>query len=291
MTPTPEVQERLRQYLLGQLDDGAREKIEEDLLANQELFEELQVIEDELIDDYVNGSLSTGNRSQFEKHFLSTNDRREQLSFGHTLHRYLKSKSATVATEREEVKPTARNVWISSLFYSPLRAAVFAIVVIGIAFGIWRIFFHQSEVDKGLLALNAAYREQRPVESRISNFNYAPYLTTRGPGSEKVDQDQLRRAELTQLDAQAKNSTPEVHHALGKVYLAEKDFDKAIQQFDDALKSDPKNAQLYSDLGAAWLEKGKIDLASKEPGKGMEELGRSLENLNKALELSPHLLE
>ena len=95
-----------------------------------------------------------------------------------------------------------------------------------------------------------------------------------------------------------KSPTPAVHHGLGKVYLAQKDFDKAIKEFDEALKGDPKNVQIYSDLGAAWLEKGKIDLEkakadSKDPsgGRGMEELGHSLENLNKALELNPNLLE
>ena len=47
MTPTPEVQERIRRYLLGQLSDGAREEIEQDLLANEELFEELLVAEED----------------------------------------------------------------------------------------------------------------------------------------------------------------------------------------------------------------------------------------------------
>jgi len=88
-----------------------------------------------------------------------------------------------------------------------------------------------------------------------------------------------------------KKPDPQVLHALGKVYLARKEFDKAIERFNEALKADPKNAQLYSDLGAAWLEKGRIDRDGKEPGKGMEELGRSLENLNKALELDPNQLE
>src|SRR5207244_12377154 len=127
---------------------------------------------------------------------------------------------------------------------------------------------------------------------------YAPYVTTRGPGNERIDQNQLRLAELTLLEASTKNPTPAVHHALGKVYLTKKQFDDAIKEFEEALKGDTKNAQLYSDLGAAWLEKGRIDLEkaranSKDPsgGTGLEELGRSQENLGKALELNPNLLE
>jgi tetratricopeptide (TPR) repeat protein len=135
------------------------------------------------------------------------------------------------------------------------------------------------------------YREQRPLESRISSLNYAPYVTTRGPGDERIDQNELRRAELTLLDALNKNPTPEVRHALGKVFLAKKEFDKAIEQFDEALKGAPKDAQIYSDLGAAWLEKGRIDRDGKEAGKGMEELGRAQESLGKALELNPNVLE
>ena len=77
-----------------------------------------------------------------------------------------------------------------------------------------------------------------------------------------MNKTDLQRAELTLLDALHNKPTPAVHHALGKVYLAKKQFDDAIKEFDEALKGDPKNAKLYSDLGAAWLEKGKIDSGS-----------------------------
>src|SRR6185295_7833633 len=117
------------------------------------------------------------------------------------------------------------------------------------------------------------------------------FSTTRGPGTPKFDADELRRAELTLLEAQKKNQAPAVRHALGKVYLAKQQFDEAIREFDEDLKTDNNNAQLYSDLGAAWLEKGKIDRDGKEPGKGMEELGQAQENLSKAVELNPNLLE
>src|SRR5206468_3319352 len=132
-----------------------------------------------------------------------------------------------------------------------------------------------------------------------SAFGYAPFPDRRGsPGPEKIDQNELSRAELTLLDALKKNPTPAVHHGLGKVFLAKKEFDRAIKEFDEALKSDPKNPQLYSDLGAALLETGKVDVekgrsdpSSPLAGKGMEELGRAVEKLNQALEFNPSLLE
>lgn len=275
---------------MGQLTDGAREEIEEDLLTNAELFEELLVVEDELIDEYLGGKLDPEERASFETHFLATSERHEKLRFGQAFNKYLSSQAASSAVR--ELKPSRGQwAWTQTFFSSPLRIAACALVVLGIALGIWSVFFRQSDVDKGLLALNAAYRDQRPIEARISAFNYAPYLTTRGPGTERVNESDLRRAELTLLDALNKKPTPAAHHALGEVYLAKKQFDDAIKEFQEALKSDPRNLKVLSDLGAAWLEKGKIDRDGKEPGKGMEELGLSLESLNKALELDPNLLQ
>lgn len=288
MTPTPEVQERLRRYVLGQLAEDARAELEKGLLANDELFEELLAIEDEIIDDYLGERLNASDRAAFENHFLATPERHEQLKFGRAFDRYL-SRQAAVARKSETGVSTSRP-WSRTLFSSPLRIAFAAILLIGISLGAWQIFFKQSEVDKGLLALNAAYREQRPVESRISGLDYAHYSATRGSDNEKVDQNELRRAELILLEALKRNPTPAARHALGKVFLAKKDFAKAIEQFDEAVKGDPNNAQMYSDLGVAWLETGKIDRQSTAPGKAMEDFGRSVENLNKAIELNPNLL-
>ena len=299
MTPTPEVQERLRQYLLGQLGDDGREEIEKDLLTNDELFQELLVIEDEIIDDYISGDLTAINRAAFESHFLSTPDRHDQLKFGRAFSRYLSSQSAGAAHEEPSAPLLKRSFsqlsslshWGSAFFSSPLRIAVATVIAIAIALGVWQFFFRQSEIDKGLVALNAAYREQRPTESRISNLDYAPFIVTRGSESGKADQNELRRAELTLLDALARNPTPTAYHALGKVYLAKKDFDKAIENFDKALQSDPKNAKLYSDLGAAWLEKGKFERNGPKPGQNLEDYARSLEYISRALEVNPNLLE
>ena len=63
MTPTPEAQELIRRYLLGQLGDGVREKLEQDLLTSKDLFEELLVVEDELIDEYLSSRLDEEERA------------------------------------------------------------------------------------------------------------------------------------------------------------------------------------------------------------------------------------
>src|SRR6185295_8495230 len=97
---------------------------------------------------------------------------------------------------------------------------------------------------------------------------------------QRVDALARDRAELILNNAANDPRNAAAHHALGQVFLARKDFDRAIHEFELARASGSSNAKLYSDLGAAWLEKGKIDREGKEPNKGLQELGRSLEYLN-----------
>ncbi|HWN10931.1 MAG TPA: CHAT domain-containing protein [Pyrinomonadaceae bacterium] len=268
-------QNKLKEYLLGQLTEAEEEQVELRLLTEPDFAEEYDMVVDELTDDYVAGKFAGNELVQMEQHFFKSPERQSKLKFAQALR-----------LRKSNVEPPKPVSW-----FKPLLAIAAALVLVVGGFYIWRIRSNDSELNQGLAALQSAFRDARPVEARLSSLHYAPYSTTRGPGTEKINQDELRRAELTLLNAAKNNPTAAVHHGLGQVYLAKKEFDRAIKEFDEALKGDPTNPQLYSDLGAAWMEKGKIDLNGKEPGKGMEALGHSLENLNKALGLDPNLLD
>src|SRR6266852_5277097 len=229
---------KIREYLLGQLTEAEEEQVELRLLTEPDFAEEYDIVVNELTDDYVAGRFEGEELKQVEQHFFKSNQRRDKLKIALAL----KQRKSEMDADKGK----------KSWFRPYLAIAASLLLLVG-GFYVWRSLSSGSEVDKGLAALQSAFRDERPLESRISQFNYAPYLTTRGPGTEKIDQDELRRAELTLLDAAKKNPTSTVHHGLGKVYLAKKDFDKAIKEFDEALKGDPKNAQIYSDLGVAWL--------------------------------------
>jgi anti-sigma factor RsiW len=84
-----EDQSELRRYLLGDLAGAARERVERRLLTEPDFLEELLVGEEELIDEYVGGQTSAGDRLKFERHFLSTPERRRQLGFARALSRYV----------------------------------------------------------------------------------------------------------------------------------------------------------------------------------------------------------
>ncbi|MFY9554265.1 MAG: CHAT domain-containing protein, partial [Blastocatellia bacterium] len=129
------------------------------------------------------------------------------------------------------------------------------------------------------------------VEGRVTALGYAPLRNTRGADEGGVDEASLRRAELILIEEVSNRPTPAARHALGRLYLTRKEFDKAIEQFELALSTDDKNARLHSDLGLALLEKGKAEHSNEDSGKGLEAFAKSLEHLNKATELDGSLLE
>jgi anti-sigma-K factor RskA len=137
MTPTQEVQQRIRQYLLGQVSDGAREEIDRELLADDELFAELLIIEDELTDEYVNGCLSPDDRANFESHFLATPERQEDLRFAQALNRYVMTRASARA---DFVRPPGS--WLLSRQARRLAAAVAVVTIM--AGALWFFFVRQQ---------------------------------------------------------------------------------------------------------------------------------------------------
>jgi CHAT domain-containing protein/tetratricopeptide (TPR) repeat protein len=245
------------------------------LLTDSRYSEELDIIADELIDEYVKGRVPAAELKQFEEYFLKSQARQDKLGFALSLKK-----------RRAELR------WAKRFYKFYLPAAAAAVLLIGLGAVVWRAFQNQSEVNKGQSALQAAYREQRPIEARISGFSYAPMLQQRG-GAARVDYVQLGRAASNLLDAVSDDPGAKTHHALGKYYLAERQFDRAIDQFEAALKFDPQNARVHSDLGAAFLERGKSHGPEPERTRDVDEIefARSLTHLKRALELDGSLLE
>ncbi len=133
---------------------------------------------------------------------------------------------------------------------------------------IWRLAFYQSDLEKGLSALNQAYRLERPVEARISTLDYAPFGSTRSGKPEQVNELELIRAQGFLLDAEKDRADAASYQALGKLYLLQGEIDKAIEYLERAAKADTSNPQIYSDLGAAYLEKGKLELDLRSSDEG-----------------------
>jgi len=285
----------IRRYLLNQLAASEQEKIELQLLGDESFSEELEFVEDELIDEYLAGELSDNERLSFEETFLTHPERRRKLTAGQALKRYFDASSP--ATLRSAGRLESLRKWLNRFFFSsPIIVAVAIVLVAVVGFGIWRGIFYRSNLEKGLIALNAAYTEQRPIEARVSNFKHARFITTRRDEAKPVNEIERRRADLFLLEALDENRNADSYHGLGQLYLLQQETTKAIEYLEQARQADPNNPRIYADLGAAYFERGKSalesDTAEQLPaGKGLADLGQSLDYLKQALELDPNLLE
>ena len=90
-------QARIREYLLGRLSDEEQEKIEEQLMVNDDLFEELEISKCELIEEYSAGELSQTDRESLEGGYLASPEGRQRYTFDHALDRLNQRKQRQTA--------------------------------------------------------------------------------------------------------------------------------------------------------------------------------------------------
>jgi hypothetical protein len=72
-------------YLLGELTGQTAEAFEQRYLADQDTFELLEAVEEELIEDYLRGALSPAERVLFERRYMSRPENQEKIDFARNL--------------------------------------------------------------------------------------------------------------------------------------------------------------------------------------------------------------
>jgi len=118
-------EESARRYLLGQLSEPEQIAIDDRLLLDDAYFQRLEMIEDELIDDYISGTLSESDRQAFSSHFLAAPERRKKLEFALNMHQYARDHqptgeapiSGTRWKRRQAPRPGPRTSFASSPYF------------------------------------------------------------------------------------------------------------------------------------------------------------------------------
>jgi len=117
-------QETLRLYLLGDLPAESQRSLEERLMTDSELYDELLMAEDELVDQYLDGALLGRERESFERRFSATPECRRKLSFASALRKHIAAAGLPrPEAEKSEAPSPARWGLLHTLF-RPERPAV-----------------------------------------------------------------------------------------------------------------------------------------------------------------------
>jgi hypothetical protein len=215
-----------------------------------------QCLTEDTLTEYLEGTLEPAIKAASEEHLLTCDECRIRLgSFMRILNDNLTPQEANALElfmdrkkDRGQEK-MQRRVAVPRLFLA-LAAGVILMGVVSARFLLERSAEPQSarEVVQLLLA------KHRPFESQISGEPHLPILQTRGPDDPGISYD-LLAAEMTRLSANS--------HEMGRFYLLQKDFARAIPYLEIAEREVGAGAAVHNDLGVAYLESGNPALFEK----------------------------
>jgi hypothetical protein len=121
-------------YLLGDLSEDEKTRMEQAFFADNAKFEELELAEEDLIDAYVRDSLSPEERRQFQRRLLGSPRLVERVNFARVL-----AKKVDSSIEAEPVvsppEPKPKRWWVGFFTQQPAFGSAFATAVVLLLFG------------------------------------------------------------------------------------------------------------------------------------------------------------
>jgi hypothetical protein len=156
MEQPPHNEQVMSRYLLRELSEEERARIEEQFFADDDFFEQLLAVEDELIDNYARGELPPQERKQFERYFLASPGQRRRVELARMLMEVASCAPVAEAPAPAQPTPKAASWWRSAL--GSLRAsgpvpgwalaALLLFIALGAGLGgvVWRLRHQLDEL-------------------------------------------------------------------------------------------------------------------------------------------------
>ena len=152
--PEPNV---IHQYLLGRFDeqDERENALSEQILFNDDLAELVESVEDEIIEEYLDGNLDPTDRKDVEGYFLRAPERKEKLRFARVLRGYFKTKQTV------RVNPVVP-YWRTRLRPSWPHAAVILLAIVALSY-ISRIRHREALLEAQIMRQTAPSANLAPT--------------------------------------------------------------------------------------------------------------------------------
>jgi len=161
----------IRQYLLGRLEASSElaEQLSDQMLTDDELSEMVGVIEDEIIEEYLDSTLDPADRRAVEKHFLRPPERRNKLRIAREINKCLEKGTYDAQPDSTQQKSVLAMNRRNSHFraYAELAAGLLIIVGAGVYIFTLRNNF-QSEINATRHELAQAREHSARLEERLN---------------------------------------------------------------------------------------------------------------------------
>ena len=156
-------EQNIQRYLLGELTEAEQTTLEQQYFNDRSLFEEVVLVENELVDKYARGLLAPATRDRFEKHYLDHPRRRERARFAEALATRIDEKKTA------SISPSASASWFDRLLGSQrgprLAWALSAVILLVAAAAVW-FFLESRRLERQLATIESERitREKREGE-------------------------------------------------------------------------------------------------------------------------------
>lgn len=177
-------------YLFGELSESEKSHLEDLVFREENYFTALQVVEEQLIDDYLENVLSPEQRQKFESDYLISDRRRQKLQFARTLKQSLE----TIPT----VQPAHENFSFGQAICAfrqttTIRWASVAAALICLLIGIWFVLRSQ-EIKPDVAGSNpAASPEATSTQNTLANNTSPPSFSSPAASSAAVGSSPQRK--------------------------------------------------------------------------------------------------
>ena len=158
----------IRRYLLSSISDEEREQVEMRIMTDDDFFQQINLVEDDLVEEYLDGALTGEECGRFEEVFLCSPERQHKLRFAKALRAY----AANRPQGRSSLVVPEKQAWYRPLVdWFPagrpaLAYSLLAALLVLSSGGTW-LLVQTRGLTEQLRVLQAQQRENAAVESRL----------------------------------------------------------------------------------------------------------------------------
>jgi hypothetical protein len=162
----------MTRYLLGDLPEIEQTAVEQEYFADPEKFEEVWAVENELVDRYVRGRLSRGERELFERNYLQSPRHRERIATGRKLLEAADRQAAESDAAPQVITPAPSRLMetLNALLRPRFLAPATAFLLL-LSFLSWMMIERSrlnEELERAQAQLSDQQRREREIEAQLA---------------------------------------------------------------------------------------------------------------------------
>ena len=174
----PDSEQIMRSYLLGLSSEEEKTLLEDRIFADDAQFEEVEILEDELIDHYVRDELPADQRAHFERRIAQSASLRERVEFAKLFKSKVAASKVNVVEQPVPVlvaSEPARQGWgqslFGTLFMSPQMAFASSLIILLVGSTALILFWVnlRSQSNRISAQLAATEQQKREVEQQMTD--------------------------------------------------------------------------------------------------------------------------